>query len=125
MTRPESHADLSEYQRQGHALFSWQSPLDKFPEVQVHLVAAKVAAKKLGMQLTEFEVRNPLTKDELDDKLSTDQDKWDRGTRVYAEILTGYSEFGALTWTDKNAATYYAEREGLEHPSKINEEASA
>jgi hypothetical protein len=125
MTRPATHDDLTEYERQGEALFSWQYGLDKVPSVQHHIVQAKITALKLGFEVAQNEVRTVLTEKELDKKLAAAQEKWDLGMVIYDQLLTRHRAYDELPWQDKNAATFYADRESLTHPSKIYEEISA
>jgi len=125
MTRPETHADLTEYERQGETIFSWQYGLDKLPSVQHHIVQAKITALKLGLEVAQTEVRTVLTTKELDAKLAENQEKWDLGMVTYDQLLNRAVEYGDLDWQARNAATFYANREDLTHPSKIFEEADA
>lgn len=125
MSRPTTHADLTEYERQGEMIFSWQPALDKLPSVQHHIVQAKITALKLGFEVAQSEVRTVLTTKELDAKLAENQQRWDLGMVTYDQLLNRAAEYSELDWQARNAATFYANREDLTHPSKIFEEASA
>jgi hypothetical protein len=119
MTRPETHADLSDYQTRGQTLFSWNVALAEHPEVEQYIVKAKLEARKLGFEFEYNEIRVPLTTAELDKRLDEAQRKFDNGLDYYADILAGKTTYAELEWIHKNAAEYYAEREGITAPSKV------
>jgi hypothetical protein len=117
--RPSTHADLSDYQRRGQTLFSWNVALAEHPEVEQHIVKAKLEARKLGFEFDYNEIRVPLTHDELEKNLRAAQQKFDNGLDYYADILAGKKTYADMEWSHKNAAEYYAEREGITKPSEV------
>jgi hypothetical protein len=119
MSRPSTHADLEDYRTQGHTLFNWYSDLAKHPAIEQHIVKAKIEALRLGFEVTTTEVRVPQTEAELDEKLRDQQERYDKGCELYAELLAGPRYFADLTYTEKNRAEYYAEREGITSPSSL------
>lgn len=119
MTRPSTHDDLDDYRRQGHTLFNWYSDLGKHPVVEQHIVKAKLEAERLGYEVTHSEVRVPLTTKELDTKLKEQQDRYDQGLDIYAELVAGPREYADLTYSEKGRAEFYAECEGVVAPDKV------
>lgn len=119
MTRPSTHADLSDYQRRGQTLFSWNVTLAEHPEVEQWIVKAKLEARKQGFEFDYNEVRIPLSSDELDKKLEDAQQKYDNGLEFYADILAGTKTYADFDWSQKNAADYYAECEKITRPSEV------
>jgi len=117
--RPTDHSDLDDYQTHGTTIFNWYQDLAKYPEVEQHIVRAKVEARKLGFELTNSEVRVPLTEKELDTKVEEIQKRYDLGLDLYAELVAGPRYYSDFTWSEKNRVDYYAEREGIVSPEKV------
>ena len=119
MTRPSTHADLSDYQRRGATLFSWNTALAENPEVEQWIVKAKLECRKRGFEFDYNEVRVPLTKAELDKRLDEAQRKYDNGLDYYADVVSGKKTYADMEWSHKNAAEYYAECEKITRPSEV------
>lgn len=125
MSRPTTHDDLDDYQRQGHTIFNWYSDLGKYPTVEQHVVKAKIEAARLGHDVTTTEIRVPLTTKELDEKVRDIQDRYDKGLEIYAELVAGPRYYSDLSYSDKNRADYYAQREGIVSPDKVEKISTA
>lgn len=119
MTRPTTHDDLDDYRRQGHTLFNWYADLSKHPVVEQHVVKAKIEAARLGFEVTTTEIRVPLTTKELDERLGELQERYDKGLDLYAELIAGPRYYSEFSYAEKNRADYYAEREGIVSPDKV------
>lgn len=122
MSRPTTHADLSDYQRQGEVIFTWNYKLPEHPEVEQWLVKAKLEARKKGFEITQTEVRVPKTRAELDAALKEAQDRWDSGEVSYQDLANGHRSYDALSWTEKNAANFYASCEGIANVEAIRDQ---
>ncbi len=113
MARPTTHADLSDYQRQGDTIFSWNYNLGDQPEVEQWIVKAKLEARKRGLEIGQTEVRVPKTVEALDSALLSAQSRWDNGEAQYAAVKNGHCSFVDLGYSDKSDANFYANCEGL------------
>lgn len=91
MARPETHADLSEWQRQGHLLATIPSDfITRHPSLGQHLLAAIAEADRLGLPRTsDGEIRIPKTDDELDVALRSEQRSWDYNAERWAAATNG------------------------------------
>lgn len=79
MSRPSSHDDLTDWQRQGHLVALIASDyITRYPSIGQHLLAAVAEADRLSLlREDDGTIRIPLTAGELDAKLRSDQRSWD------------------------------------------------
>ena len=119
MTRPETHADLDEYQRRGHTIFVWYTDLAKHPAIEQHVVKAKLEAQRMGFDITGSEITVPLTNKELAEKIAELQERYDKGLDLYAALLSGEREYIDMKYSDRNCAEFYALREDITSPDKV------
>ena len=90
MSRPTSHADLSDYVRKGHVVASIPATfITRYPSLGQHLLAALAEAERLGLPIDEDDIVIPKTDDELDAALKSAQHSWDTSHRWYAEARNG------------------------------------
>lgn len=119
MARPSKHTDLDEYQRQGNTIFTWYSSIAEHPEVEQHIVKAKLEARRLGYEITGMEVRVPLSTKELDSKLADQQARYDRGEKIYHDLELGPQVYADLTYSERGAVDYFAQCDELVAPEKL------
>lgn len=94
MSRPESHDDLTDWQRQGHLVAQIPSEfLTRHPALGAHLLAAVAEADRLGLVREEDgSIRIPLTDDELDAKVRSEQRSWDYNAERWEKSMQGDAE---------------------------------
>lgn len=91
MSRPESHDDLSDWQRQGHLVAQIPSEhLTRHPALGAHLLAAVAEADRIGLIREEDgSIRIPLTDEELDAKVKVEQRSWDYSAERWEKSMAG------------------------------------
>lgn len=94
MSRPESHDDLSDWQRQGHLVAQIPSDyITRHPSLGQHLLAALAEADRLGLTLdADGSIRIPQTDDELDAQVKAQQRSWDYSAERWEKSMAGDAE---------------------------------
>lgn len=94
MSRPDSHDDLIDWQRQGHLVAQIPSEhLTRHPSLGAHLLAAVAEADRLGLvREDDGSIRIPLTDDELDAKVKSEQRSWDYNAERWEKSIQGDPE---------------------------------
>lgn len=119
MPIPETPADLDDYERRGDLLFSWENNLGRHPQVEQHIVAAKLAAVKLGFGVDNNEVRIPATEAQLAERIANKRERWTVGGQLYNRLLAEEIDWADLTYSEQGAARYYATREDVLAPDRL------
>ena len=115
MTRPSSHEDLSNYEREGSAIASIHGgdAMLNHPTVAQHLMAALVEAQRVGLSVNGGTITTILTEEELAAKVAVAQERWDLGQKTYKQYLAdGTFPVHNYKWSD------YLTAEGIETPKK-------
>lgn len=112
MSRPESHDDLSDWQRQGHLVALIPSDhITRHPALGQHLLAAIAEADRLGLVREEDgSIRIPFTTEELDAKVAGEQRSWDYNHERYEKSIAGDVE--ACPTYMRNSVDMWAVAEG-------------
>lgn len=91
MTRPESIDDVASHLRAPLEVFSWEPAyLGAHPEIEQHIVAARIAAKEVGFVPAGFghnKVARERTEEELALVLKQAQESWDGSKVAYEAAL--------------------------------------
>lgn len=110
-TRPTSHDDLPDYQRQGHLVA--QIPADhitRYPSLGQHLLAALAEADHLQLVRTpDGAIRIPRTTEELDASLAGAQKNWDTSARWYEDARM---DPAAVEVWKRSSVDHWAKAEG-------------
>ena len=121
MARPETIEDVPSYMRTPFEVFSWEPAyLTGHPEIEQHIVAARIAAKQAGFAEAEpghNKVVRHRTDEELEEQLVAAQRAWDNAKVAYETAL----ERGMAPQYPYVAATY-STAEGLPSLADLLEE---
>ena len=113
MSRPETHADLPQYERGGHQVATVTADyVVKYPSLGHHLLAALAEAERLGMSIEDGVISIPKTTDELDAALAQRQRMWDNSAERYAKAAADPESVPESYW--RGDVDRFAAAEGLE-----------
>ncbi|MDR7253753.1 hypothetical protein J2X46_002743 [Nocardioides sp. BE266] len=117
---------MSDWQRQGHLVAQIPSEhLTRHPALGAHLLAAVAEADRLGLiREADGSIRIPLTDDELDVKVKSEQRSWDWNAERWEKSMAGDTEV-CPTWA-RSGVDAWAKAEGrdLVDWSALDEEAA-
>ena len=123
MTRPEKFEDIAEHRQEGPTVMTWEPAyLLDHPEVEQHIVAARIAAREAGFivdkKYGQTKLMRPKNEEERALALKSEQQSWDNGKEMYERALETKQmpehPYIADTYTTREDLVRLREVEGLE-----------
>jgi hypothetical protein len=114
MTRPTSHADLTEYALKGHVVATIPATfITRFPSLGQHLLAALAEAQRLGLTIDGDDIVIDKTEAELDSAVKSAQTSWDYDLKFYERWIAGTLADDSMRSYYESSARRFAKAEGL------------